>query len=127
MRLADLRDYVAALLPQYDVFYSYMPDEPHDCISLFKLGTSSPDPYLIGFDEEGFQVRVRAKWHEETGSGGYDLAEQMVLDAKVALNDLKDVQIGDRLVRYILFDSGPIGFGYDENERYEMTLNFRYR
>lgn len=119
MRLADLRDYVAALLPQYSVFYSFMPDGPHDCIALFNAGTSLVDTDLIGFNERLFQVRVRAS--------SYDAAEQMAQEIETALHGLANTQIGDQFVRYVLLDSGPIALGYDENERYEMTLNFRYR
>lgn len=119
MRLADLRDYVAAILPQYDVFYSYMPDNPDDCVVLFGAGTSVVDTHLIGFNERVFQVRVRAS--------SFDATEQMAQEIEAALHGVANTQIGDQFVRYVLLDSGPIALGYDENERYEMTLNFRYR
>lgn len=119
MRLADLRLYVMSLLPQYSVFYSFMPQDVDDCIVLFNAGTSLVDTDLIGFNERVFQVHVRAS--------SYDAAEQMAQEVETSLHGVANTQIGDQFVRYVLLDSGPIALGYDENERYEMTLNFRYR
>jgi hypothetical protein len=108
-----------SLLPQYNVFYSFMPDEPDDCLVLFGAGTSVVDAHLIGFNERVFQARVRAS--------SYDVAEQMAREVESALHGVANTQIGDQFVRYVLLDSGPIALGYDENGRYEFTLNFRYR
>ena len=97
---------------------SQTPSTPDRVISIFDVGGINPNP-AIQIDQVSVQVQVRGN------ANGYLAAYQKAQDIKDALLGIDSLTLGtDRVVSITML--GDISFlGRDNNDRPELSVNFR--
>ena len=101
-----------------DIFVNYMPPKPNSCVMVKSTGGFKPDDY-IPEENPTFQILVRDPDLDAAMAKAQAIVSALHLKANLTLVD------GGQYFYYIDLLSEPGPIGPDENEREEISLNFR--
>lgn len=127
MNAKELIEYCAASIPNLGIvgetlFFSFMPDSPDACITVYDTGGWQPSPYLPRKDPT-FQFRFRA--------ADYDAAQSLIkriADYFVPEGIPKNCfPIGSEFIQLAQpMQAAPFCLGYDQNNQIVFTWNFTF-
>jgi len=98
-----------------DIFYSYMPAEPVDCISVIQTGGLKPAPWER-LEYPGIQIIIR----NEDPDTAREIADGILAD----IGGIGHFTINDTIYHYIEPTSSPNDVGMDEQNRKIFTISF---
>lgn len=100
----------------WSAFTSFLPTDPDKAVAVFETGGDTPEMAMGGtnYPKPTFQVRIRGESFE------YETARQKAQDA---INALHRYSVNNQT--FFAIQSGPLSIGNDENDRPNLTVNFR--
>lgn len=101
-----------------DLFISEMPTEPNNCVCIFDTGGYDPEENYV-YQRPTIQVRVRG------AGGGYLAAHEQAQAIRDELHGLHNETINGARYVGIWQEGDIISVGQDDNNRPNVTVNFR--
>jgi hypothetical protein len=120
--LDDITDYLDTQLPTYTVgtnlFETFMPDKPDNCIMIKQTAGTVPNAYLPTH-EYTFQVLIR--------NTDYEAGATVTAAVRAALHQHENFTQGNTYFYFVLLTGEGGNIGRDESGREVFSLNFRCR
>ncbi len=118
--IKDILEGISSLALTYatDLFIGEMPKEPNNAVCIFDTGGYDPEANYI-YERPTIQVRVRG------AGGGYLAAHELAQAIRDELHALTNTTINSARYVAIWQEGDIISVGQDDNDRPNVTVNFR--
>ncbi len=107
----------------WTIYRTLMPESPDRVIGLFET-SGEPPTAGAGVDKPGLQVRIRGPKMKES-TGAYSTARTQIGSIKDTLHEFDPGSISGRHYGGMWAEQEPFSLGYDDNDRPELSCNFR--